>query len=381
MLGKEKIEAALSPQSTPQIPAVICYEGMYIRDCWEQFTHHPWRFQHAPDLERQMAWRREVIASLRQDWMVLPTCPSAAERDRLIIEERAAGVYRVDRATRVSQRLQRARVGGWSENVARSESRPGIFPETPDEIDALTPLPADFDAALFRQEGRDALARQLLAEFGERLFPISHVSAPLWKTYDIWGFEGMMVTVAGHPDLVERACERLLARCLASVRQAAVLGAAGIWIEDCMTDMVSPEAFASLHLPTLRRLVDEIRALGMKSIHYFCGNPAGKWDLLLSSGADALALEEGKKGFEIDIEDVVERVQGRCAVLGNLDAIGVLEQGSEQKLRTEVTRQIAAGRRNGSRFIMSISSPVTPATPVERIQLYCSLVHELGRRS
>jgi uroporphyrinogen decarboxylase-like protein len=378
MIGREKIEAALAPQGTPEIPAVICYEGITIRDCWEQLTRHPWWFQHAPDLERQMIWRREVIASLNQDWMMLPTCLPSAERDRLTIEENANGVYRVDRSTGQSQRLERASVGGWSEQYARPDGHPDVFPQTADEVNQMIPLPAHFDASSFRQEGRDALARELLSEFGDRLFPIAHVSTPLWRTYELWGFEGMMVTVARRPDLIERACERLLAGCLNTVRRAAALGAAGIWIEDCMTDMIRPEAFESLHAPTLRRLVDAIHALKMKSIHYFCGNPAGKWDLLLSSGTDALALEEGKKGFEIDIDDVVDRVQGRCAVLGNLDAIGVLEQASDEELQAEVARQIAAGRRNGSRFIMSVGSPVTPATPVERVRLYCNLVREAG---
>ena len=146
-----------------------------------------------------------------------------------------------------------------------------------------------------------------------------------------------------------------------------------------MTDMISPRAYAALNLPFLQQLVAAIRAAGMWSIHYFCGNPAGKWDHLLAAGADALSFEESKKGFVIDIEEVVARTGGRCAVLGNLDAVGLLQNGSEGQLRAEIARQIAAGRRNGSRFIMSLGSPVTPETPVERVRLYCDLAHELGK--
>lgn len=119
-------------------------------------------------------------------------------------------------------------------------------------------------------------------------------------------------------------------------------------------------------------------AEGLASIYYYCGDPTGKWDALLDAGADALALEESKKGFRIDIEDVVERVAGRCAVLGNLDAIDLLEHGSEAELRAEIARQIAAGRRNGGRFVMSLGSPVTPGTPVARVRRYCDLVRDLG---
>ena len=128
----------------------------------------------------------------------------------------------------------------------------------------------------------------------------------------------------------------------------------------------------------LRELIDEIRASGMKSIYYYCGSPDGKWEHLLALGADALSLEESKKHFTIDIEDLVGRVAGRCTLLGNLDAIGSLQDATDEQLRSEIARQIAAGRDNGGRFIMSLGSPVTPATPVRRVQQYCQIVRELG---
>ena len=112
-------------------------------------------------------------------------------------------------------------------------------------------------------------------------------------------------------------------------------------------------------------------------------NTSGSYDIcrLATRLAKLQAAEvnrNSKKSFSIDIEDVVDRVQGRCTVLGNLDAVGVLEQADEEHLRAEIARQIAAGRRNGSRFIMSLGSPVTPGTPAERVRLYCDLAHELG---
>jgi uroporphyrinogen-III decarboxylase len=163
------------------------------------------------------------------------------------------------------------------------------------------------------------------------------------------------------------------------VQLYAQVGALGLWLEDCMTDMVSPEAFRALNLPYLRRITAVARDKGLHSIYYYCGNPAGKWELLLDTGADALALEESKKGFAIDVEEVVERVGGCMAVLGNLDAIRLLPHVDEEVLRAEIARQIAAGRRNGSRFIMSLGSPVTPGTSAERVRRYCEFVHELGR--
>jgi uroporphyrinogen-III decarboxylase len=95
----------------------------------------------------------------------------------------------------------------------------------------------------------------------------------------------------------------------------------------------------------------------------------------MDTGADALALEEGKKGFAIDIVAVADRMRGRMALLGNVDAIGLMEHGSDDDLAAEIARQCEAGRRNRGRFVVSLGSPVTPGTPLARVRQYCDLVH------
>ncbi len=378
MTGRQKIEAALSKDGTPEIPAVICYEGIFIRDHWEQLTPYPWWYQETPDIDRQMAWRLEVIGRMNQDWFILPSFYSRERRQHLSIDVREEDIFLVDDRTGKREKLTKPEIGGWREWGGLHSIKRNHLAETLSEIDELIPVSSGAEHRRIMSDGRNDMASSLLKDFGATLYPIWHVSSPLWSTYNLWGFEGMMTMIAQRPDLVKHACRRFLARSVHSVHEAATMGAAGIWIEECMTDMINPEMFASLCVPFVRSLVEEIRSAGLNSIYYFCGNPARKLVHLISVGADALSLEESKKGFVIDIEDVAERVQGRCALLGNLDAIKFLPHVDEEQLRDEISRQIAAGRRNDSRFIMSLGSPVTPGTSTWRVRLYCDLVHELG---
>ena len=73
MTGRQKIEAAFSPDGTPGIPAVICYERIYIRDHWSELTSCSWWYQQSPDIQQQMAWRREAMTKTGQDWFYLPS--------------------------------------------------------------------------------------------------------------------------------------------------------------------------------------------------------------------------------------------------------------------------------------------------------------------
>lgn len=329
MTGREKTEAAFEPGGTPEFAAAICYEGIFARDHWDALTSHPWWTIYSSDIDAQVALNREIIDAIGQDWFVLPQWRSRQARESMRIVEFDDGVFIIDDSARRMARIERPRIGGWWS----SDSSPGAPPslQSIDDIDRAVPASDIADRAAFRALGCCDLADALLAEFGRERFPVTSVASPLWPCHGLWGFEGMMTTVAERPELVEHACDRFLAQTCNYLPLAAELGARGIWIEECMTDMVSPDAFARLNLPRLQRLTAEIRSLGMRSIYCYCGDPSDRWDLLLSAGADALSLEESKKGFRIDIADVVDRVQGRCAVLGNLDAISLLPHASDSE--------------------------------------------------
>jgi len=374
MTGRQKIEAAFSAEGTDQFGVVLPYPGIYMRDHWDSLTRCPWWYEQSQSIEQQMDWRRDVFPRIGQDWFALRSLLPREDREASSIEVAADGVFLANSRTGARIRLEEPRVSGWSEREEWYSVNPNHLADTADEIDSLIPCAEDLDLEAVRASGIADLSDAMLSEFGREMYPICHVSSPLWNCYGLWGFDGMMTMIASRPDLVERACQRYLRLGLQNVRVAAMLGARGIWIEECLTDMISPAAFRSLNLPVVRRLVDEIRAAGLKSIYYYCGDPSGKWEQILSVGADALSLEEGKKGFDIDIRDVVERVQGKCVVFGNLDAIGTLQNGTVDQLQAEVSRQLAAGRENGGRFVMSLGSPVTPETSVERVQLYCDMV-------
>ena len=373
MKGRARIEAAFHPQGTRTFGAVLCYESIFIRDHWDQLTDRPWWHGYSPDIDQQMVWRREVIRAIGQDWFVLPGFYSHLDRQDMWIQAEPEGIFMV--RGEAKRPLSKPQIGGWSPGAEVESIHPASPPTDKEAIDALIALPAG-DPREVLSDGRGDLAVALLAEFGQELYPIRHVVAPLWSCYQLWGFEGWMAMIAQRPDLVRHACQRFQAKRIHEIHEAAALGAAGIWIEDCMTDMISPRAFAQLNLPFLQELVREIRGAGMQSIYYYCGNPDSKWELLFAVGADALSLEESKKGFQIDIEEAAGRAAGRGVLLGNLDAIHLLEKGSDGELEAEIHRQLVAGRRHGGRFIMSMGSPVTPGTSVQRVRRYCQLVHD-----
>lgn len=380
LTGKQKIEAAFSDEGSKEFAAVDCWEYVFVRDHWDQLTASPWYDHYSPDIQRQASWRRDVLSRTGQDLLHVSSFYDREERANLLIEDFPEGVFLIDQKNGKRKKLDPPVVGGWSRLGQLESVKTNHLPTTKEELDASIFWLLSINAKDNNEDGRADLARALIKEHGSQLYSIAYADAPLWYMYELWGFEGMMLMIGGQPELVKRACSHFTARTINSVREAAIFGAAGILIWECFTDLISPKAYESFSVPYMRQVVDECRTLGLKSIYGFSGNPSGKLDAILSIGADALAFEESKKDFVVDINELAGYIDGRCTLLGNLDAIGILQDGSEAQLRDAIAQQIAAGRLNRNRFVVSIGSPVTPKTPVERVRLYCDLVRDMSRQ-
>ncbi len=375
MTGREKILGAFTPEGAPEIGVVASYEGIFVRDHYDALTKTPWW-----DSTKAPSVAKDVFEASGLEWFSVAPCASRDERARQRHQRRANGVWLIDQETGKETRLHEPMPSGT--NTACSSSRHTDFdtlPSSQEEIDAAIPLNPVFDRCKFLAEGRHEAAVAVRTAVDLLLY--SHVSSPLWSLYGRLGYEGMMILMAQDAKLASYAGHRILQNVVQQIRMISALGADAVWIEECLTDQISPDLFRQLNVPILRCCVEAIRAQGMKSLYYYCGDPWGRLDAILDVGADAFHFEESKKGFRIDIEDIVEAVGNRGVVFGNLDAIGVLQDGCEDLLRAEIHRQLRAGRKHGNRFIMSTGSPITPATPVHRVRKYTDIVREISGKS
>lgn len=372
MTGREKILGAFTPEGAPEIGVVASYVGIFIRDHYAEISKVPWwDATKIPDLAK------DYVKASGLEWFSVAPCASRDERARQRHERRADGIWRIDQASGKETRLLEPMSGG--SNTSCSSSRhtdPDALPASREQIDALIPLTPVFDRDAFLNEGRHEVAAAVREAVDCLLY--SSVSSPLWSLYGALGYEGMMILMARDEALASYAGQRILRNVIQQIRMISALGADAVWIEECLTDQISPDLFRRINVPILRGCVETIRAEGMKSIYYYCGDPWNRLDAILDVGPDAFHFEESKKGFKIDIEDLAQAIGKRGAVFGNLDAVGVLQEGSEAVLRAEIDRQLRAGRKHGNRFVMSTGSPITPGTPVSRVLQYTNIVRELA---
>jgi hypothetical protein len=189
-------------------------------------------------------------------------------------------------------------------------------------------------------------ARRAVQAFGGERFVIASAAAPFWLANGYLTFEGLMTAVIENAEVLRLLLERLAREQVEGVRAAAAAGVDGIWVEDCYSsaDLISPEHFRRFALPYVERVIAEAERLGLRAVYYFCGDVSDRLEDLIATHPTALSLEESKKGFRIELGEVAEVVRGRCALLGNLDAIHLLERGDREMLQGAMAAQAAASR-------------------------------------
>jgi len=224
------------------------------------------------------------------------------------------------------------------------------------------------------------LMKLMVKRLGNDTFLCGAVGTPFWACYSALGFEGLLCAIVEKPALLECMLERRAAHCLEYARVLAAVGAHGVWIEECFTggDILSPQQFRRFVRPYTGRLIKALKELGVIGVYYVCGDVMPRLDAIMEMAPDALAVEESKKGFSIDIAEVRKRVGQTIALLGNFDAIFLLEHGTPKAMENEVRRQMDSCAREGG-FAMSMGSPMTLTTPPERLDLLAALTRKWGK--
>jgi uroporphyrinogen-III decarboxylase len=200
------------------------------------------------------------------------------------------------------------------------------------------------------------------------------VNTPFCTAIDAFGYEGAMLAMHDRPDVFAHFIERALERCLEVVRTAPV---DGFWFDEYYTDVIAPGHYQEYVYRPNVKLAQALRRSGKASTYYFCGDIMPKLEGVCALEVDAIAFEESKKWFRLDLAEVAGVVRGRKALCGNMDGLQLLPRGSREQIAAEVCRQLDVAACNGG-FVMGAGSPIAPDTPLANMRAFLNATREFG---
>jgi len=374
MTAKERVHAALEGRPVDRAPVTALYHMLYHQDHFSELTGRPpweqWEWRYANPWEHLATYRKMAEAAPFE--LLQPQgAPSREERENTEVVERGGKWFLHDRKHDTLSPLET--VSGHPTDYTYNETQ-----HVHDEADArekIRTTPAERLIAAGHNDYLDAA----VAEVGGDQFILSGgVAGAFWTAHFHVGLTNLLTMAIEKPELVDYLNQRCLEQNVEVIRQYAAAGGDAIYVDDAIatSDMISIPHYERFCLPYMREMVREIHRLGHKAIVIYYGGVMDRLEQIASIGADGFSMETSMKGYVNDIGAIAEAIGDRVCLFGNLDPIGVLQNGSDGRLKAEVCRQAEAGRRARG-FVMCAGSPITPGTPLARVQRFL----ELGRQN
>lgn len=126
-------------------------------------------------------------------------------------------------------------------------------------------------------------------------------------------------------------------------------------------DVISPADYEEWAFPYERKVLQAWKEYGAKTLLHICGDSSKVLDLYAQTGADIIEVDH-----KVDLALARSIVGDRASVIGNVDPVTVLLQGTPDQVRAASAECLEAGR--GGRYILGSGCVVPRITPLENVR-------------
>lgn len=373
LTGRERALSLLSGERAEPPICMQTYLGLFLEDKRREALAAVYREMLGDAPERTLSFEEVSEAELEawaRAWSVLQSPPAW-------IPVRGWPTRKAD-GTRIMLRDDRLLVTApGAEPVDVIAAPKGSTRDLWDRAEPVDPdaLPAPPTLQEARERGSLHHPQRAVERWAAEYLVHGHVASPFCGLYSLLGFVGMMEAMRADPALLEAILENRLAHTMVMLDLYAEAGVECVFIEETLSssDLISEADYLRLSLPSAHDLLTHARERGLKTVYYYCGAIEDRLEHLAQLPADALAFEESKKGFVLDLGAIREALGPDRALLGNIDS-ALVREGSEAAIRREVQRQFEVA---GPLLATSAGSPLVTDTEPRRLDLMVEAARDL----
>lgn len=395
MTPKARLIQALTGCQTDVVPAAPAYLSLFLADRERSLYIDQYRLRlrdaglqrypldHAEDtlFRARATFQSYDTFKVRPDWIEADTGVSHAWAEKKDVVEQDDQLYFEDRATGKRVAMQHARL--YQTGIELSDANPAELDildlssqiSGSDDLERVIPIRSTADLL---ESGELDLLRRLVQDYGEHYFISYVLDTPFCDVSDLLGFFGLMTSIHDRPALLHEMLQRQLAQSAEILAALARVGVHGLYVQEIFSgaDMISPRAYDEFVRDYNAAYFKLMRALNLLPIHLVCGDVIPRLEQMARYDVAAIAVEEGKKNFRIEIEDVVDKIGDQVAVFGNIDAVRFGLHASPEEMAAEVRRQACIGKRARG-FIVSTGSPFPLDTDPRLVDALVATAHSL----
>jgi len=200
------------------------------------------------------------------------------------------------------------------------------------------------------------------------------------RSWRVAGMENVMLKMFDDPQFYHDLATMIMEYNLASLDIITKLGVDVVIVEDDIADknfpLIAPEQFKEFIWPYNVRIVEEAHKRGLKVMRHSDGNLWPLMDFLLKAKYDGLNPLEPQAGM--DLKKVKDYCGDKLCLVGNIDSIELLPNGTEDQVKQSVKQAIEDAGEGGGLIISSSNSLHQDVKPENCIAMF-EAVKEYGK--
>lgn len=134
--------------------------------------------------------------------------------------------------------------------------------------------------------------------------------------------------------------------------------------------VISPATYCRLVLPRHQRIFSTWKNAGAITVLHVCGNNNRSLKHFAETGADIVAIDA-----QVDLAFAKHQIGDRVSLIGNIDPVHVMMEGSPMDVQEHARDCIAAGAPGGG-YILGTGCEVPPDAPIENLEALVRAAHE-----
>lgn len=254
--------------------------------------------------------------------------------------------------------------------IKENDSSPASMLRYPlDDIKDIDQL--DFSKVAFANNKRTQTlykAAQLIdQEIGKETCIRLSLGAPFTVAAHILSPEQMLKSMIKHKEEVHQLIEQCLHLQMEVVDHFSQIESIIFHVADPMasSNLISPKFYQEFALPYCKQLVDKIHSYGKEVTLHICGDTIKILPAMLETGADIFSLDQA-----VNLEEASHILGNRAAILGNIDAVNILQEGTAEEIERAVKAILDQAGNHPGGFILGPGCDIPYETPEDNLHLF-----------
>ena len=231
-----------------------------------------------------------------------------------------------------------------------------------------------------RAAGRYDSVEKAVREFKGKMAVGVHLNDVFSIPRYLMGMEGLLMAIAGEPELVAGLVNMSVEVNLEMARQVAARNVDFVWTGDDYAynsgPFMSPDSFRKLFYPGLCRVARGFAELDLPFIKHCDGDIHPIIDMMIDSGLTCLDPIDPQGGM--DLAEVKAAYGDRVALKGNVNCGQTLSYGTVDEVVAETKKALRKGAPGGG-YICSSSNSIHSAVKPENYKAMMDTIKEFGR--